>query len=254
MPRADQSGLVPVNGVRMYYAVFNEHGGRPVILLHGGLGSSDDWGFETPLLAKTHEVIVVDSRGHGRSTMSSQPLSYELMGSDVLALMDYLNITRASIVGWSDGGNVGLLLAIHHPDRIDKLFAFGANYSVSLYPSKPLDPVMAALGARYVARAEADYRRLSPTPNGFPALLAALKPMDATEPEIKPAELATIKAPTVIADGQYEQFITRKETVTLAHLIPGARLVIIPDVSHGGPLQDPVAFHRAVATLLDNDR
>ena len=254
MPRADESGFVPVNGIRMYYAVFNKHGGRPVILLHGGLGSSDDWGSEAPLLAKTHEVIVVDSRGQGRSTMSSQPLSYELMASDVLGLMDYLKITKASIVGWSDGGIIGLLLAIHHPDRIDKLFAFGADYSVSLYPSKPLDPAMAALGARYVARAEARYRRLSPTPNGFPALLKALSRMYATEPEIKPDELATIKAPTVIADGQYEQFITRKETVTLALLIPGAKLVIIPDVSHGGPLQDPVAFHRAVTALLDNNR
>src|ERR1017187_7835233 len=102
MPQADESGLVPVNGIKMYYAVFNKDGKKPVILLHGGFTSSDYWSAEVPLLSKTHKVIIVDSRGHGRSTMTNQPLSYNLMASDVLQLMDYLKIKKASIVGWSD--------------------------------------------------------------------------------------------------------------------------------------------------------
>ncbi|MDN5864295.1 MAG: alpha/beta hydrolase [Gammaproteobacteria bacterium] len=247
LPPADTSGYAPVNGVRLYYAVFNRGGGEPVILLHGGLGSSEDWGFEVPLLGRAHEVIVVDCRGRGRSTLSIEPLSYALMTSDTLALMDYLKLTRASIDGWSDGGIIGLLMAVHHPDRIDKLFAFGAVYSRSGYSGEPSDP---ALAARYMARAKATYRRLSPTPDDFPKLLAALKHMYAIEPELDPAEIGTIKAPTIIADGQYEQFITRAHTEALAWLIPGATLVIIPNVSHGGPIQDPAAFHRAVASLL----
>lgn len=250
MPKADTSGYAPVNGIRLYYAVFNGKGGRPVILLHGSFGSSDDWGFETPLLDKKHEVIVMDSRGRGRSTMSTDRLSLAVQASDVLALMDFLKIPTASVVGWSEGGVIGLYLAIHHPERIEKLVAFGANYSVSSYPPKPLSPEMKALGARYMASAKVTYRRLSPTPNGFDELLQALE-RDSTDPELKPADLLKIKATTVIADGQYEQFITAKETSTLAHLIPGAKLVIMPGVSHGGPLQDPVHFHRIVATLLD---
>src|SRR5438270_11659517 len=86
MPKADESGLAPVNDIKMYYAVFNKQGKDPVILLHGGLVSSDEWGFEVPLLSKTHKVIIVDSRGHGRSSMSHQPLGYDLMASDVLQL------------------------------------------------------------------------------------------------------------------------------------------------------------------------
>lgn len=253
MPSADTSGFAPVNGIRLYYAIFNRNGGRPVILLHGSIGSSDDWGFETPLLDKTHEVIVLDSRGRGRSTISSQPLTTELEASDVLSLMNFFKIPRASIVGWSEGGVIGLFLAIHHPERIDKLFAFGANYSVSTYLPKSLSPVMKAVGARYMARAQATYQRISPTPNRFGDLLEALK-RDSTEPELKPADLAKIKAPTVIADGQYEQFITQKETATLAHLIPGAKLLIIPNVSHSGPLQDPDHFHKAVINLLNSNR
>ena len=252
MPSADTSGFAPVNGVRLYYAIFNRNGGRPVILLHGSLGSSDDWGFETPLLDKTHEVIILDSRGRGRSTMSSEPMTIGLMASDVLALMDFLKIPRASIVGWSEGGVTALFLAIHNPARIEKLFAFGANYSVSSYPPKPLSAAMKAMGIRYMARARATYSRLSPTPGRFGELLTALS-QDSTEPELKPADLAKIKAPTVIADGAYEQFITNKETVTLAHLVPGTKLVIIPNVSHGGPLQDPNHFHKAVINLLDSN-
>lgn len=252
MPSADTSGFASVNGIRLYYAIFNRNAGRPVILLHGSLGSSDDWGFETPLLNKTHEVIVVDSRGRGRSTMSAQPMTLEIEASDILGLMDILKIRKASIVGWSEGGVIGLFLAIHAPGRIEKLLAFGANYSVSSYSAKPLSAEMKVMGRRYLANAEATYRRLSPTPDGFHELLKALA-ADSTEPELTPTDLAKIKIPVVIADGQYEQFITQKETATLAHLIPGSKLVIIPNVSHGGPLQDPVSFHKVVVKLLDSD-
>ena len=251
MPAPESSGFVRVNGARLYYAIFNEAGGRPVILIHGALGSSDDWGFETPLLDKTHEVIVLDCRGRGRSTMSSRPLSYELMMSDVLGIMDYLKIGRASIVGWSDGGIIGLYMAIHHPERMDKLLAFGANYSVSRYPPPHLDPGMMPLGRRYLASMKERYRRLSPDPEAFDDVLQALDRMGATEPELQPAELARIGAPTVIADGQYEQFITRAETTALARLIPHAKLVIMPNVSHAGPVQDPQGFHHIVTDLLD---
>lgn len=250
LPRAEQSGFAPVNGINLYYAIFNRRGARPVILLHGGLGSSESWGFEVPALARHHEVIVVDSRGHGRSTLGAQPLSYELMASDVLRLMDQLKIRKASIVGVSDGGIIGLLLAIHHPERIDTLFAYGANFNNSDSTPPPWQPDR-AMFLKYKAKAEADYRKLSPTPDGFAALVAALNAMYAHEPDIKPAELATIKAPTVIADGQYEQFISRNHTEELARLIPGAKLVIISGVSHGGPTQDPSHFHQAVEQLLD---
>src|ERR1019366_4910343 len=176
MSQAAESGLAAVDDIKMYYAIFNKEGKEPVILLHGGFGSSDDWGFEVPLLSKTHKVIIVDSRGRGRSTISDQPLSYNLMSSDVLKLMDYLKIKKASIVGWSDGGIIGLIMAIQYPEHVNKLFTFGANYN------------------------------LSPTPDSFFVLRKALGQLYSTEPNLKPGDIRTIKAPTVIACGQYEQF------------------------------------------------
>jgi pimeloyl-ACP methyl ester carboxylesterase len=248
MPQADESGLAPVNDIKIYYAIFNKKGKDPVILLHGGLTSSDYWGFEVPLLSATHEVIVVDSRGHGRSSMSDQPFSYNLMSSDVLQLMDYLRINKASIVGWSDGGIIGLILAIHSPDRVNKLFTFGTNYNLSGYKDEPSDTTTAA---HFMAQAQANYRKLSPTPDSFISFRKALGKMYSVEPDLKPEDIKTIKAPTIIACGQYDQFIKPEHFAELAHLIPNAKLVVLPNVSHGGALQDPAAFHKAVADLLD---
>jgi len=248
MPQADESGLAPVNDIKMYYAIFNKDGKEPVILLHGGFVSSDEWGFEVPLLSKTHKVIVVDSRGHGRSTMTKQPLGYNLMASDVLQLMDYLKIKKASIVGWSDGGIIGLILAIKNPERVNKLFTFGSNYNLSGYKAEPADSTLAA---QFMARVQANYRKLSPTPDNFPELRNALRKMYSTEPDLNPSEIKTIKAPTVIACGEYEQFIKLEHFQELAHLIPNAKLLILPNVSHGGPVQDPARFHQAVVNLLD---
>ena len=167
MPKSDKSGVAAVNNISLYYGIFNSNGKEPVLLLHGGFVSSDVWGFEVPLLMKTHKVIVVDSRGHGRSTIGDQPLTYELMATDVLQLMDQLKIKKASIVGWSDGGIIGMILAIQHPERINKLFTFGSNYDLSGYKTEANDSVSSAI---FMNRAERDYKRLSPTPENFTGL------------------------------------------------------------------------------------
>jgi pimeloyl-ACP methyl ester carboxylesterase len=251
LPNPNERGFINNDGARLYYAVFHRGGGSPVILLHGGFGSSKSWGFEVPLLAGRHEVIVMDSRGHGRSSMPAGALRYEVMASDVIAVMDALHVRRSSIVGVSDGGIIGLILAIRHPDRIAKLYVWGANFNTHADSTSPPDPAMKGLGSAFLAKMEAQYRVLSPTPDGFPALRAALDDLYAKEPNLSRTELGSIRAPTVVADGEHEQFIARAHTEELARLIPGAKLVILPNVSHGGPEQDPVGFHRSVAALLD---
>ena len=113
LPKAAQSGYAPINGMRIWYAVFGR--GEPVILLHGGLANADYWGNQVRALQKSYRVVVMDSRGHGRSTRNEQPYGYDLMAADVIGLMDYLKIPKAAIVGWSDGAIIGLDIAMHHP-------------------------------------------------------------------------------------------------------------------------------------------
>src|SRR5580658_5085809 len=121
----NRTGQAPVNGISIHYAVYGH--GSPVIFLHGGLANTDYWGLQVPAVAAHHTVILMDSRGHGRSTRDVRPYGYDLMTDDVVALMDVLKIPKADVVGWSDGGILGIDLAMRHKDRVGKVFAFAAN-------------------------------------------------------------------------------------------------------------------------------
>src|SRR5271170_3662076 len=120
-----RSGFADANGIRIHFAIYGH--GSPVIFLHGGLANTDYWGKQVPAVAAHHTVILIDSRGHGRSTRDTRPYGYDLMADDVVALMDELKIRKADIVGWSDGGIIGLDLAMRHKERVGKVFAFAAN-------------------------------------------------------------------------------------------------------------------------------
>ena len=109
----ETTGYADVNGIKLYYAVVGT--GSPLVLLHGGLANSDYWGNQVQALAPHHQVILVDSRGHGRSTRANRPYGYDLMADDVVALLDKLNLAKADVVGWSDGGILGIDLALRHP-------------------------------------------------------------------------------------------------------------------------------------------
>jgi pimeloyl-ACP methyl ester carboxylesterase len=244
-PAAAAEGKAPVNGIQIYYAEYGP--GPPVILLHGGLANSDYWGNLIPALSPHYRVIVMDSRGHGRSTRDAQPYGYDLMASDVVGLMDYLKIAKADIVGWSDGAIIGLDIAMNHPDRIGRLFSFAANSVTSgLKPDIDKNPTFAA----FIARAGEEYKKNSPTPDQYDAFLAQIGGMWATQPNWTAAELARIKTPVMIAYGDHDEAIRREHTEELAKEVPGAKLLILPDVSHFAMLQNPAEFNAAVLNFL----
>jgi pimeloyl-ACP methyl ester carboxylesterase len=242
LPKPQDSGTAAVNGIRLWYAVFGH--GEPVILVHGGLANSNYWGLQIPVLAQHYRVTVLDSRGHGRSTRTVAPIGYDAMASDVLALMDTLHIGKAALVGWSDGAIIGLDIAIHHPERLTKLFAFAANSDPSGVKDVAKSPVFSA----YIDPAGHEYERLSPTPSEFKAFLENISHMWETEPHFTDAQLRGIRVPTWIVDADHDEAIKRENTDTMASLIPGAGELILPGVSHFAFLQDPTLFN---ATLLN---
>lgn len=248
LPAPALEGRVAHDGALIWFAAFGE--GSPVILLHGAGGDSDNFGYQVPaLLADHHRVIVIDSRGQGRSTMGPGALGYERMESDVIAVMDQIGIRKASFVGWSDGGILGLIVAMKHPDRADRIFAFGADMDVSgLNPNWMSSPLV----AQAIAWAKEDYARLSPTPNDFDKTFAAIATMASTQPNYTAAQLASIHGPTIaIADGATEELILPAHVQYLAHTIPHAQLVLLPGVGHGAPVEAPDAFNKAMLTFLD---
>nr|WP_244622353.1 alpha/beta hydrolase [Bradyrhizobium ivorense] len=244
-PIAGRSARAEINGISLFHVETGE--GSPVVFLHGGLSNSDYFGLQVPEVARRHRVICVDSRGHGRSTRNAQPFGYDLMTDDVVALLDHLQIPRAAIVGWSDGAIIGLDMAMRHPDRVTRVFAFGANTQTSgLKPDIDKNPTF----AQFIARAKTEYERLSPTPGEYDQFLQQIEKMWETQPNWTDEQLRAIRAPVLIADGQYDEGIKREHTEYMAATIPGAGLLILPNASHFAFLQDPVLFNAALLDFL----
>lgn len=250
MPAPASAGTAEVNGIRMHYATFGAavEGREPVLLIHGGLGHADLWAAQVADLMKDHLVIVADSRGHGRSSRNADPYGYDLMASDYLALLDSLGIAKVDLVGWSDGGIIGLDIAMTHPERLDRLFAHAANITVDgVNPAVGTDAVFGA----YITRMGVDYAKMSPTPDDFEAFVAQISEMWATQPNWTDAQVAAITVPVAIVVGEHDEAILPEHTAKIAGLIPGAELVILPGVSHFAMLQAPGEYTAAVRAFID---
>ncbi len=245
LPSASIEGYVDNAGARIAFAV---HGaGAPVILLHGGLGHGGNWGYQLPALLETgYRVILIDSRGHGRSTRDDAPFSYDLMASDVLAVMTALRIERASFVGWSDGACTALVLAAHHPVRVAGVFFFACNVD----PSGTLPFIATPTIDHCFARHRRDYEHLSSTPEHFEEFVAAVTRMQQTQPNYSAEDLAKIQVPVTIVHSEHDEFIRREHAEYLACTIPGAELVLLDGVSHFAPLQRPKRFNAALLEFL----
>ena len=162
-----------VNGINLYFEI---HGtGRPMILLHGGLGSGEMFGPVLPLLAQNHQVIAVDLQGHGRTADVDRPLDVRLMADDIAALIDHLGLDKPDLVGYSLGGGVALHTAAKYPDKVRRLVVVSANIRRdAIYPD------MLAQQGQVNAAAAAFmkdtpmyqlYQRVAPRPQDFPRLL-----------------------------------------------------------------------------------
>jgi pimeloyl-ACP methyl ester carboxylesterase len=239
------TGIAPINGIKLFYATIGQ--GPPVVLLHGGLANSDYWGNQVPALAAHHQVILVDSRGHGRSSRNAAPFGYDLMADDVVGLLDHLGLKRADIVGWSDGAIIGIDLALRHRDRIGRVFAFAANTNLAgLHANVEKNPNFAA----FILRAGNEYRGLSPTPREYGAFQVQISHMWESQPNWTDAQLRSITTPVLIADGDHDEAIRLEHDIYMSRVIPGAGLLILPLSSHFAFLQDPASFNSAVLAFL----
>jgi pimeloyl-ACP methyl ester carboxylesterase len=246
LPVAQDQGYIEHDGARIWYAMYGL--GSPVILLHGGLGHSGNWGYQVPaLVGNGYRAVLIDSRGHGRSTRDARPYTYELMASDVLAVMDTLRLEKAALVGWSDGACTALILASKAPIRVAGVFFFACNMDPSgAKEITELTPIL----RRCINRHMQDYERLSATPDQFDEFSDAVSLMQKTQPNFSAHDLAEIGVPVEIVQSEHDEFIKREHAEYLARSIPNAELVLLPGVSHFAPLQRPKQFNAAMLTFL----
>jgi pimeloyl-ACP methyl ester carboxylesterase len=229
LPAPDRSGIAAVNGIGMFYAIYGAGRGEPILLIHGGLADAGVWTAEIADLSRDHEVIVADSRGHGRSTRTDERLGYDLMTADYVALLDVLDTGPVTLVGSSDGGIIGLDMAMAHPEKLRRVIAQAANAR----PDGLSGAMAAATAADDGAAFEAEVAR-----------------MWRTEPTWSDADLRRISVPTTIAIGDHDEAITMEHTEYLARTIPGARLVVLRGVGHFAMSEDPALYVRMIREAM----
>ena len=251
---ARQKGCLKIGDAQMFYAVFGS--GDPVLLIHGGLGNANVWEDQVRALSPRHTVVIADSRGHGRSTRGRNDIHYRVMTDDYVALLDHLQIPKVAVVGWSDGGIIGLDMAIRYGARVSRLFAHAANSRTGVAPKARGRKAWNA----YAAWAQREYDGLANARCGdaksprasFQSLTTALRAMWASEPTWSDADLRRIKTPTAIVLGDRDEAISCAHTQYLAKAISGAKLFILPGAGHFAMRQDPANYNTAIANFIDD--
>ncbi|MBT9331315.1 alpha/beta fold hydrolase [Paracidobacterium acidisoli] len=247
LPAAEDQGYVEHEGARIWYSTYGS--GSPVILLHGGLGHSGNWGYQVPALTESgYRAVVLDSRGHGRSTRDGRPYSYELMAADLRAVMDRLLLEKACLVGWSDGACTALMFAAEEPGRVHGVFFFACNMDPG--GVKPFAATPAS--DRCFERHARDYAELSAAPESFRAFVEDVSLMQRTQPNYSVDDLAGVRVPVLVVLGEEDEFIRREHAEYLARSLPAAEFVMLRGVSHFAPLQRPGLFNATMLAFADS--
>lgn len=221
-----------VNGIKLYYETYGN--GEPLIMLHGNGGSIDAFRRQIPFFEKYYRVIAIDSRLQGKSGGSPDTISYELMASDFCTLLDQLQIKSAYVLGWSDGGIDGILMAMNCPDRVKKLAASGANTVADTTALSQVDFI--------------EMKKVVANPQSSP-IEKALNQMMINQPNIAYSDLGKIKCPVLIMAGDRDM-IKPEHTLKIFQSIPGAELCIFPDSHHGVCQQHPELFNETVLSFF----
>lgn len=260
----DASGLAEVNGTRLSYESRGK--GPAVVLIHGGLVDSRLWGEQMRPLSKRFRVVRYDLRGYGQSAAPTEPFSHL---EDLRALLDFLKIERATLVGLSLGGIIAADFALEHPGRVERLVLVGPGLRGDKQPP-PKDAAAALEAMSKGAEAFADatlkrelYAAVRPGTEAYALLrrmlldnfkaLSTRPPGILKYPETPTAErLADIRAPTLVLIGSRDGRNLLNIADTLASKIPGARKLFIHGSSHHPPVERPKAFNHALLEFLNN--
>jgi pimeloyl-ACP methyl ester carboxylesterase len=233
-----------VNGIKMYYEEYGE--GAPLIVIHGNGANIHSMGYQIEYFSKNYHVIAADSRAHGKTSVGNVPLTYDLMADDWAALLNTLHIDSAYVIGWSDGGILGLLLAIHHPEKVKKLAAMGANL-------QPDSSAVYGWAVRLVANLDkqVDVKIANKDTTAPWSLLKMYLNLLGKQPHIPVSDLKKISAPSLILCGD-KDVITLEHTDEIFENIPHAQLCVFPGATHFIPEQDPELFNATVGKFFKN--
>ncbi|MFO0977744.1 MAG: alpha/beta hydrolase [Planctomycetaceae bacterium] len=234
------TGYAPVNGLKMYYEIHGE--GEPIVMLHGAFMTITGWPEWIDELSKTRKVIAVEMQGHGRTRDIERDMSYENLADDVAALLDHLKIPRADVLGYSMGGGVAMQCAIRHPERVRRVVVISSVFRNDGWVKEAVDALPQITAEAFKGSPpEAEYKRLSPTPDDFPKFV---KRVVAAQPnyDFGADKMKATEAPMFFihgdADGVRLDHIAEMYRLKGGELHgdmqphPASRLAILPNTTH----------------------
>lgn len=243
-----ESGAIDNQGAHIHYVVYGK--GDPVLLLHGGLSNMHSWLAQIPWLVESgRQVILIDTRGHGKSTVGNAKLNYEVFLEDALHVLDRLGIQRTDVIGSSDGGIIALLMGLKAPQRVNRIVAMSANY-------EPSGLTFDVTSVQEVAL-QSTYRKIkhwlrSHRPGGLandPTLVSAIHELWRTEPQLKPSDLRDISAATLVITGEHD-VIDPTHSRQLAQMLGQGQLKIIAGGGHATTITHSQEVNQLIATFL----
>jgi pimeloyl-ACP methyl ester carboxylesterase len=243
-----QDQYVKVSDVNLRYKVWGK--GEPILLLHGAMEYWREWRTQIPVFAKQYKVIAVDTRGHGESTFTDRELSYELMADDMLDMMAQLGLDSINVVGFGDGGIIGMIMAAKQPTKFRKLVAIGAN----------LDPDTTSVYPEVLTKVKAwDYDKMAfylqvkfkenPNVKLLPAMARRMQKLLLTQPRLTTRDLANVACPTLIMAGDRD-FVKLSHSSYIAEHLPNGYLSIIPGTSHYCMKEKPSTVNTTILDFL----
>ena len=231
---------IPTRGFSMYYETYGS--GEPLLFIHGNGGSMKDFTNQVPFFKQHYQLILADSRAQGNSPDPGDSLSYEMMADDLNALLDSLHQDSCYVIGWSDGGIDGLLLAMRHPEKVKKLAITGAN----LWPdSTAVQPSVYTWALEFVD----SLSRVPLTPEV--KTMRKLGNLLAYQPNITTGQLSRIQCPTLVMGGDHD-LILPQHTLLIAQSIPKSYCYIFPNSGHGTLIQYKDEFNKKVLDFFQN--
>ena len=237
-----EGGFVEVNGISMYYELYGE--GPPLVLIHGSGQSIADMAAQIDGFRDQYQIIVADSRAHGKSGMTEQQMTYRQMASDWAGLIAALTTEPARVIGWSDGGNIALELARAHSELIDRVAVMGANLA-------PDESAVYPWAVNWVLEESANIEKQladGDTSQNWAALQQQFYLLREL-PDMSLEELGSIQAPVLVMAGDRD-IIREEHTLLIYQTLPNAHLAIFPGETHFTPATDPELFNRTVDRFM----
>lgn len=245
-----QEYFIPSDDVVLYCKTYGT--GTPLFLLHGAMVTMNDWDNQIKALSAKYKLICIDNRGHGRSTFTDKPITYHLMSDDIINVMDYLKIDSAHVVGFGDGGNMAVQLAIEHPERIMKLALINANlnpgpdavfpYFIDKVREWNIKKMTELVKERFVG---------NPNPELLQAFVLRMQHMLLTEPNYNVTDMSKISLPTLVIASDYG-LVKVKHALGIFENLQNAYLCIIPGARHYCIKEQPKLVNETLINFLLN--